>query len=497
MPAFFNKSIFIKKSLKGGEKVHKEIDHIGKKRFKMYKAGKKWLIAPIIFFGLLGLSITSTSQEVAAAETEAVTNFSADSIAEIVDLTNQAMSPLSDTEAIVVESQSTESLEFNHESKEDESTQAVSSEETLDPTVAESNSEQPDLENTPLNSNTNEVSNEQSVEKVPNNTNTSTQSAAKEATNTNDQPIEDLNKVTTVDTMDEISEPDPKVLGGTVDNAQPAEQIPVYRVYNPHSGEHFYTKDTNERDYLVSIGWQDEGIGSYSVTEGNELYRVYNPNSGEHHYTLSRGEIDALIIAGWQDEGIAWLTATDGLSVYRLFNPNARNAGSHHYTVDLNERNQLLKLGWKNEGIAYYSAGNRARIDKVLDWFYQRQDNVTYSMQNRKGPSSYDCSSAVFYALIESHYLPSDHRIGNTEDLFALIDILFVPITRDQVKKGSLFISGVQGSSGGASGHTGFATGNGTIIHCNYDDNGITETEIDGRTGSPVFWFDLKDIYSD
>lgn len=474
-----------------------------KKRFKMYKAGKSWLVAPIIFFGLMGLSTILTGQEVSAAENEVVETFSAENVAEIANSANENTATFPDPEAILVEANPTEQLESNQEPEivNDEATQEILLEETIDPTSEESVVDQNELENPA--SDASEMNNESQVKNSPSKESQNTSQVDKESATTNqqkkEQTTEDTEKFTTPDvtTENKTIEPNSKVMEATVNNNEIVEQIPVYRVYNPHSGEHFYTKDTSERDYLISIGWQDEGIGSYSVSQGNKLYRVYNPNSGEHHYTSSRGEIDALIVAGWLDEGIAWLTATEGLSVYRLFNPNARDAGSHHYTTNLNERNQLLRLGWKNEGIAYYSAGTRARIDKVLDWFYQRQGNVTYSMQNRKGPNSYDCSSAIFYALIESHYLPSDHRIGNTEDLFALIDILFVPITRDQVKKGSMFISGVQGSSGGTSGHTGFATGNGTIIHCNYDDNGITETEIEGRTGSPVFWFDLKDIYSD
>ena len=29
----------------------------------------------------------------------------------------------------------------------------------------------------------------------------------------------------------------------------------MYRLYNPNSGEHFYTADSNERDHLTGVGW--------------------------------------------------------------------------------------------------------------------------------------------------------------------------------------------------------------------------------------------------
>nr|WP_200849506.1 hypothetical protein [Enterococcus sp. CSURQ0835] len=49
------------------------------------------------------------------------------------------------------------------------------------------------------------------------------------------------------------------------------------------------------------------GITSFAV-EGhasNEIMqRMYNPNSGEHFYTASLSERNALLNAGWQHEGI-------------------------------------------------------------------------------------------------------------------------------------------------------------------------------------------------
>ncbi|HCK87514.1 MAG TPA: hypothetical protein DHW39_01760, partial [Erysipelotrichaceae bacterium] len=48
----------------------------------------------------------------------------------------------------------------------------------------------------------------------------------------------------------------------------------MYRLYNPNSGEHFYTAKAKERDVLASIGWQYEGIGWYAPKESNTpVYR--------------------------------------------------------------------------------------------------------------------------------------------------------------------------------------------------------------------------------
>lgn len=93
-----------------------------------------------------------------------------------------------------------------------------------------------------------------------------------------------------------------------------ASSIPMYRLYNPNSGEHFYTKTVSERDHLRSVGWRDEGISWYSPNSGIPLYRLYNPNAkaGSHHYTPITSERDNLKKAGWRYEGIAWYAVGNG-----------------------------------------------------------------------------------------------------------------------------------------------------------------------------------------
>lgn len=135
--------------------------------------------------------------------------------------------------------------------------------------------------------------------------------------------------------------------------------ISLYRMYNPNSGEHFYTQLTSERDHLRSVGWRYEGIGWQSPTSGSPVYRVYNPNSGEHFYTLSSYERDNLKKLGWRDEGIGWYSAASNQKpVYRLFNPNTRGAGSHHYTLLTSERDHLKNVGWRYEGVSWYAVGD-------------------------------------------------------------------------------------------------------------------------------------------
>ena len=130
---------------------------------------------------------------------------------------------------------------------------------------------------------------------------------------------------------------------------------PMHRLYNPNSGEHFYTASDGERDMLVDLGWNSEGDGWTAPAKSETpVYRLYNANGGEHHYTMSVVERDALIDAGWNDEGVGWYSDDDkGVLLLREYNPNAF-ANNHNYTASESEHSWLLSLGWRDEGTAWY-----------------------------------------------------------------------------------------------------------------------------------------------
>ena len=129
----------------------------------------------------------------------------------------------------------------------------------------------------------------------------------------------------------------------------------MLRLYNPNSGEHFYTSDTAERDSLVQAGWSFEGEGWTAPADSSTaVYRLYNPNAGDHHYTTDASERNALVELGWNNEGIGWFSDdAQSVKLYRLYNPNAV-AGSHHYTTDENEISNLVGVGWNFEGVGWY-----------------------------------------------------------------------------------------------------------------------------------------------
>lgn len=47
----------------------------------------------------------------------------------------------------------------------------------------------------------------------------------------------------------------------TVTETVTIDKHDMHRLYNPNSGEHFYTASEVERDHLIGVGWSYEGIG--------------------------------------------------------------------------------------------------------------------------------------------------------------------------------------------------------------------------------------------
>lgn len=137
----------------------------------------------------------------------------------------------------------------------------------------------------------------------------------------------------------------------------------IYRVYNPNSGEHLFTKYTFERNSLLVLGWQDEGTAWLAPSDRAKdkiifVHRLYNPNASDHHYTSDITEADQLVTVGWKRDQLGFYSLkTSDLPIYRLYNPNATGAGAHHLTLYTTEKNQLVKAGWRDEGISMYATG--------------------------------------------------------------------------------------------------------------------------------------------
>jgi hypothetical protein len=100
--------------------------------------------------------------------------------------------------------------------------------------------------------------------------------------------------------------------------------------------------------------WKSAAISTYPV------YRLYNPYSGDHHFTTSLSEYSSLAGIGWIQEGQAFYSIGSRQDVdwtepvYRLYNRWLK-VGSHLFTTNEDEQGYLQDIGWNFEGVAFYA----------------------------------------------------------------------------------------------------------------------------------------------
>ncbi|NQI37392.1 holin [Streptococcus suis] len=116
-------------------------------------------------------------------------------------------------------------------------------------------------------------------------------------------------------------------------------------------------------------------------------------------------------------------------------------------------------------------------LETSIRWMSDRVGKVSYSMDYRNGPNSYDCSSAVYYALMAGGAISAGWAV-NTEYMHDwLIRNGYVLVAENKpfnAQRHDVFIWGKRGYSSGEGGHTGIFVDNVNIIHCNFKRNGIT-----------------------
>lgn len=111
--------------------------------------------------------------------------------------------------------------------------------------------------------------------------------------------------------------------------------IPLYRLFNARSGNHFYSASDSERDLAVQAGYKYEGICCYVFappppsarpTASIPLYRLFDPRSGKHFYTTEDSERQTAIRGGLRSEDICCYVANSAgmyadTPFYRLYSP--------------------------------------------------------------------------------------------------------------------------------------------------------------------------------
>ncbi|HEM5121716.1 TPA: glucosaminidase domain-containing protein [Streptococcus suis] len=116
-------------------------------------------------------------------------------------------------------------------------------------------------------------------------------------------------------------------------------------------------------------------------------------------------------------------------------------------------------------------------LETSIRWMSERVGKVSYSMDYRNGPNSYDCSSAVYYALMSGGAISAGWAVDTEYMHDWLIRNGYVLVAENKpfnAQRHDVFIWGKRGYSSGEGGHTGIFVDNVNIIHCNFKRNGIT-----------------------
>ncbi|WP_375708902.1 peptidoglycan amidohydrolase family protein [Streptococcus dysgalactiae] len=115
--------------------------------------------------------------------------------------------------------------------------------------------------------------------------------------------------------------------------------------------------------------------------------------------------------------------------------------------------------------------------EKAISWMGLKEGRVSYSMDYRNGPDSYDCSSAICSALIYAG-ASNPGWLLNTEymhDWLAQNGFELIAENEDwDSQRADIAIWGFRGQSAGAGGHVVMFIDADNIIHCNYANNNIT-----------------------
>jgi peptidoglycan hydrolase-like amidase len=215
-------------------------------------------------------------------------------------------------------------------------------------------------------------------------------------------------------------------------STQATGTVPIYRFYNPTSGDHFYTTSNT-----AHTGYNNEGIVFYlysTQTNGTSpIYRFYNPTNGDHFYTFSNTPH-----YGYNNEGVVFYafntqSAQPGISpVYRFYNSSN---GDHFYTLSQNMASVTIvyrfydqasgdyfyttssapHAGYKYEGIAFYAYSTQIADTVPIYRFYSPASGDHFYTTSNTVHANYNNEGIAFYAYpIQENNSSPVYRLYNS-----------------------------------------------------------------------------------
>ncbi|MCI1904135.1 MAG: NlpC/P60 family protein [Enterococcaceae bacterium] len=119
-------------------------------------------------------------------------------------------------------------------------------------------------------------------------------------------------------------------------------------------------------------------------------------------------------------------------------------------------------------------------INKAIDYmYYLRSQGITYSMEGSRigTDGTADCSGAIYISLRNAGATNAGYVVSTESMHDWLIQNGYKLIAANQewsMQRGDIVIFGYKGQSAGAGGHVVMAVDGTNVIHCNYDNNGVT-----------------------
>ena len=150
----------------------------------------------------------------------------------------------------------------------------------------------------------------------------------------------------------------------------------VYRLFNPTTGDHFYTINNDEKTTVSCTNpskYVPEGIGfnAYTNSAGNiPVYRMYNPKTIDHFFTVSLFEKNIALSSGYTDEGVKFYIpmnqSSGDVPVYRAFRPDT---GDHFYTTNPAEVQFAVQyMKYSDEGVAFITTSSATVTIYRMKW---------------------------------------------------------------------------------------------------------------------------------
>lgn len=208
---------------------------------------------------------------------------------------------------------------------------------------------------------------------------------------------------------------------------------------------------------------------------------MYLLRDGGSYKVAGKNDFGEAVKGFFRAGGAKYDYAAAGYGTYNNLMSSVRNGINRDNPGKLDKIDNL----YRNPGTAtsqvpaQTSSNSDKRIEDAIRWFEDRKGKVTYSMAARTGPSSYDCSSAIYYALKQGGFGGIGSWPFSTESEHdALKAAGFYLVSENsgsmRLQRGDILIWGKRGYSGGAGGHTMMVINSSDIIHCNFAGNGIT-----------------------